>query len=57
MDIKHLVVEKNNKPLYDIFKNHLNATDEYGIENTHSIIRSQTCDGLKSCNSLQSLVK
>ena len=37
--------KKNNKPLYEIFKNPLNVTDEYGVENAHSIIRSQTCEG------------
>ena len=44
MAIKYLVLQKNNKSQNNIFTNYLNATDEYGVENTHSIIRSQTYD-------------
>ncbi len=33
-----------NKLLYDDFMEFLNTTDEYGVENAHSIIRSQTKD-------------
>ena len=34
--------EKNNKELYDTLKQHINITDEYPVENTHSIIRGNT---------------
>eukprot|EP00112_Aurelia_sp_Birch-Aquarium-sp1_P017559 Seg4082.2 transcript_id=Seg4082.2/GoldUCD/mRNA.D3Y31 product="hypothetical protein" protein_id=Seg4082.2/GoldUCD/D3Y31 len=31
--------------LYNTLRRFLSATDEYPVENTHSIIRAQTCDG------------
>ena len=37
--------KQNNQPLFDNFVSFLNTTDEYGVENAHSIIRSQTNDG------------
>ncbi len=37
--------KENNKKLYQTIRKFLSATDEYPVENTHSIIRAQTKDG------------
>ena len=37
--------EQKKYPFFDTFRSCLNATDKYGIENAHSIIRAQTNDG------------
>ena len=39
--------------LYNIFSSYVTSTDEYGVENTHSIIRSKT----KSYDSIPELIR
>ena len=34
--------EENNKEIYETLKEYINITDEYPVENTHSIIRGNT---------------
>ena len=37
--------KKSNPDLYRFLQTHITTTDEYPVENTHSIIRAQTVDG------------
>lgn len=37
--------KRNNRDMYRFLQRHITTTDEYPVENTHSIIRAQTTDG------------
>ena len=34
--------KESNHPLYQVLQHHLQAVDEYGVENFHSVLRAQT---------------